>query len=326
LGPAAAFLFSGPAINVMAIFLTARVLGMDLGIARVLGAVSFAIVIGLIMGAVFRGDEEKREAAVMRLPDPPPAGRSLAKTAAFFATMLALVVFGGWVSPSQTVLVRSDGTRMRVAVLMETTELLRVQLEDPSGEWQEGEKLTIPVRQIVRREQSTPEGYEWAAAVHRKRWYAAFACLAAVLFMAGKWFQRDELREWMEQTWTFAKLIVPLLFVGVFITGFVGALIPDEIVAGWVGGDGFQANFVAALIGALWYFATLTEIPILEALLNLGMGRGPALALLLAGPTLSLPSMAVIYSIIGFRKTVMFVSLVIVLSAVAGTVFGWFFV
>ena len=106
----------------------------------------------------------------------------------------------------------------------------------------------------------------------------------------------------MDQTWSFAKSIIPLLFIGVFVTGFVGALIPEPVVAGLVGGDSFLANLAASLIGALWYFATLTEIPILEALLGLGMGRGPALSLLLAGPALSLPSIAVIYSVIGFRK------------------------
>jgi hypothetical protein len=144
--------------------------------------------------------------------------------------------------------------------------------------------------------------------------------------MVGTWFQREELSEWMGQTWSFAKSIIPLLFGGVFITGFVGALIPEEYVASWVGGDSFQANLVASMIGAMWYFATLTEIPILEALIGLGMGRGPALSLLLAGPALSLPSIAVIYSVVGFKKTAVFVFLTVMMSTLVGMVFGWFFV
>jgi uncharacterized protein len=326
LGPASAFLYSGPAINVMAIFLTARVLGYDLGIARIIGSVSFAVVIGLIMAAIFRRDEEKREAVVMQLPDPPPAKRNLIQTTIFFAAMIGFLVFSDWASPSQTIIEKSDGTKMQVAVLIETTEMVRVQIEESAGDLKKGTKLTIPVGEIVGREKATPEGYEWAETVYGNRWYAAFACLAATLLMIATWFEREELSEWMGQTWGFAKSIIPLLFGGVLVTGFVGALIPEKAVAAWVGGNSFQANFAASLIGALWYFATLTEIPILEALLGLGMGRGPALALLLAGPALSLPSIAVIYSVIGFKKTFVFCSLVVVLSAIVGMVFGWFFV
>jgi len=325
LGPASAFLYSGPAINVMAIFLTARVLGVELGLARVIGSIGFAVIIGLIMAAIFRGDEEKRQTAVMQLPDPPPAKRSLWQTFAFFAAMILFLVFSDWASPSQTVITKSDGTKLQVAVLIETTEMVRVQVEEPTGDLKKGQKLTIPVSEIVSREKATPEGYEWAEVVYRNRWWGAFACLAATLLMVGTWFDRGELQEWMGQTWGFAKSIIPLLFGGVFITGFVGALIPEELVARWVGGDSFGANLVAALIGAMWYFATLTEIPILEALRGLGMGSGPALSLLLAGPALSLPSIAVIYSVLGFKKTFTFCSLTVLMSAVAGMIFGWFF-
>jgi hypothetical protein len=326
LGPASAFLYSGPAINVMAIFLTARVLGYDLGIARVIGSVSFAVIIGVIMAAVFHKDEEKREAAVMQLPDPPPAKRSLLQTALFFAAMIGFLVFSDWANPSQTTIDKKDGTHLKVAVLLETTDMLRVQIEEPVGDLKTGMKLTVPKTEILKTAYATPEGYEWANWIYTHRWYFAFACLAATLLMIGGWFQREELTEWMGQTWGFAKSIVPLLFGGVFITGFVGALIPDEAVARWVGGDSFGANMVASVIGAMWYFATLTEIPILETLIGLGMGRGPALSLLLAGPALSLPSIAVIYTVIGFRKTAVFVLLTVVMSAVVGMVFGWFFV
>jgi len=326
LGPASAFLYSGPAINVMAIFLTARVLGYDLGIARVIGSVSFAVVIGVLMAAIFYKDEEKREAAAMELPDPPPARRTLLQTALFFASMIGFLVFSDWANPSQTTIEKTDGTPLKVSVLLETTEMLRVQIEEPVGPLKTGMKLTVPKSEIVRTDYATPQGYEWANWVYTHRWYFAFACLAATLAMIGGWFQREELTDWMDQTWGFAKSIVPLLFGGVFITGFVGALIPDEVVARWVGGDSLAANMVASVIGAMWYFATLTEIPILETLIGLGMGRGPALSLLLAGPALSLPSIAVIYSVIGFKKTAVFVSLTVVMSAVVGMVFGWFFV
>lgn len=326
LGPASAFLYSGPAINVMAIFLTARVLGADLGIARVIGSVVFAVVIGLIMAAVFRKDEQEREVALMQLPDPPPSRRSLWLTTAFIGSMIAFLVFSDWANPSMTTLERSDGTKMKVAVLLETTEMLRVQIEEPVAGFKKGQKLIIPKSEILSKEYTTPEGYEWANWIYVNRWYAAFAFLAATVFMTISWFDRTEINDWLGQTWDFAKSIIPLLFGGVFVTGFVGALIPEEWVASWVGGDSLQANLVASVIGAMWYFATLTEIPILEALRGLGMGRGPALALLLAGPALSLPSIAVIYSVIGFKKTAVFVILTVFMSAFVGMVFGWFFV
>ncbi len=326
LGPASAFLYSGPAINVMAIFLTARVLGYDLGIARVIGSIVFAVVIGVLMAAIFRKDEEKREAAALQLPDPPPARRSLLQTALFFAAMIGFLVFSDWANPSQTTIEKTDGTHLKVAVLLETTEMLRVQIEEPVGTLKTGMKLTVPKSEIAKTDYATPEGYEWANWIYTHRWYFAFACLAATLAMIGAWFQREELGEWMDQTWGFAKSIIPLLFGGVFVTGFVGALIPEEVVARWVGGDSITANLVASVIGAMWYFATLTEIPILETLIGLGMGRGPALSLLLAGPALSLPSIAVIYSVIGFRKTAVFILLTVVMSAMVGMVFGWFIV
>jgi uncharacterized membrane protein YraQ (UPF0718 family) len=326
LGPASAFLYSGPAINVMAIFLTARVLGYDLGIARLVGSIVFAVVIGLIMAAIFRQDEDKRTAAAMQLPDPPPAKRSLWQTSLFFVVMIAFLVFSDWANPSHTVIYKKDGTRLEVAVLLETTDALRVQIEQPVGKWKKGAKEDLAKDDIERTERSAPPNYQWAVWVYDHRWYFAGACFLATLAMIGMWFERDELSDWMDQTWSFSKSIVPLLFGGVLVTGFVGALIPEEMVAGWVGGDSLRANLVASVIGAMWYFATLTEIPILEALLGLGMGRGPALTLLLAGPALSLPSIAVIYSVVGFKKTAVFVLLTIVMSALVGMIFGWFFV
>ncbi len=326
LGPAAAFLYSGPAINVMAIFLTARVLGFDLGIARIIGSIVFAIVIGLIMAVIFRKDEEDRTAAVMQLPDPPPAKRKLWQTTLFFVCMITFLVFSDWASPSQTLIEKTDGTHMHVTVLIRTAEVYRVQLEEPFGDHKKGAKIMVNISDIASEEDHTAEGYEWVAWVFHHRWYFAGGFFLAVLAMVWRWFDREKLTEWMDQTWSFSKSIIPLLFGGVLVTGFVGALIPEHIVASWVGGDSFRSNFVASIIGGMWYFATLTEIPILEALLGLGMGRGPALALLLAGPALSLPSIAVIYSVIGFKKTLTFVVLTVIMSTFVGMIFGWFFV
>lgn len=326
LGPASAFLYAGPAINVMAIFLTARVLGYDLGIARVVGSIAFAVVIGLIMAVIFRKDEEKRTEAVMQLPDPPPARRRFWQTALFFVCMIAFLVFSDWASPSQTIIDTRDGRHMHVAVLQKTSGTYRVQLEEPLGDLRKGAKITLAIADIANEEAWTPENYQWAAWIYCHRWYFAGACLLAVLVMVWRWFDREELAEWMGQTWSFSKSIIPLLFGGVLVTGFVGALIPEDIVARWVGGNGLGANLVASMIGAMWYFATLTEIPILEALLGLGMGRGPALALLLAGPALSLPSIAVIYSVIGLKKTFTFCLLTVIMSTLVGMIFGWFFV
>jgi len=326
LGPAAAFLYSGPAINVMAIFLTARVLGFDLGVARIVGAIGFAVVIGLFMSFIFRKDEEDRTAAVMQLPEPPPANRNLWQTALFFVAMIASLVFSDWANPSQTIIEKTDGTEMKVSVLIRAEDTLQVQLEEPVGDLRKGQKIFLDTHEIASERDHTPEGYRWVAWVHHHRWYFTGALYLAVAAMAFGWFDREELGEWMGQTWSFSKTIIPLLFGGVLATGFIGALIPEEIVAGWVGGDSFRANLIASMIGGMWYFATLTEIPILEALIGLGMGRGPALALLLAGPALSLPSIAVIYSVVGFKKTAAFVALTVIMSTIAGMVFGWYFV
>jgi len=326
LGPAAAFLYSGPAINVMAIFLTARVLGFELGIARIIGSIVFAVVIGLIMALIFRKDEEVRTAAVMQLPDPPPAKRKMWQTALFFVCMITFLVFSDWANPSQTIIDKKDGTQMRVTVLIRTSEVYRVQLEEPLGDKKKGAKVMVNIADIASEKDHTAEGYEWVSWVFHHRWYFAGGFFLAVLAMSLSWFDREELGQWMDQTWIFSKSIIPLLFGGVLVTGFVGALIPEEVVASWVGDESLKSNLIASMIGGLWYFATLTEIPILEALIGLGMGRGPALSLLLAGPALSLPSILVIYSVIGLKKTAAFVVLTIIMSTMVGMIFGAFFV
>lgn len=270
LGPATAFLYSGPAINVMAIFLSARVLGLEIGVARVIGAVVFAVVIGLLMSLFFRSGEQKRVEAAA-LPEPPSDTRPLWKTALFFGAMILFLVFADWF----------DTTGV-------TTD------PDPG----------------------------FSQTIHGIKWYLAGSVGLVILIMVWRWFTRDEVKEWMQATWDFGLMIVPLLFGGVFVTGFIGGLLPEETVATLVGGNSLGSNIIASFVGMIWYFATLTEIPIVEMLTRLGMGSGPALALLLAGPALSLPSILVIYRVIGARKTAVFSLLTVVMSTAVGFAFG----
>lgn len=280
LGPASAFLYSGPAINVLAMILTARVLGLELGVARVVGAIVFAVVIGLLMAVIFREEEEARAA---NGPDPFAAagaaasggGRHGWQDALFLGAMVAVLVFANWGAPNEA-----------------------------SG---------------------------FFAAVWRVHWHLAAAGLAAVVFMMVRWYVRDELIAWALGSWEFAKQILPLLLGGVLVAGWLmgrpghdSGLLPDAWVSGALGGNSLFANLFAAVAGAFMYFATLTEIPILQGLLGSGMGKGPALALLLAGPALSLPSMIVIRSYLGTKKTVVYVALVVGMSTVTGLVFGAF--
>jgi uncharacterized membrane protein YraQ (UPF0718 family) len=338
LGPAAAFLYSGPAINVMAIFLTARVLGFDLGIARVIGAIGFAVVIGLLMAWIFRREESNRLRIFASLPQSAQPRRRLWQTSAFLGAMILFLVFSDWSDPSRTRVEFAPGTKiilldgslrelkttgpLTVAMLQETASTYRMQIQQQIPELSKGMKFDVEKSYVLRTAQDTPPGYEWVAWVYRNRWYFAGGFLVLTLLMAFSWFEKVELQGWLLETWTFARQIIPLLFLGVFITGFVGTLLPERWVGSLVGENSFLANLVASVIGAAWYFATLTEIPILEALIALGMGKGPALALLLAGPALSIPSIAVIYSVWGLRKTAVFVFLVVVMSTCAGMIFG----
>ncbi len=317
LGPASAFLYSGPAINVMAIFLSARVLGLEIGLARAFFSIGFAFVIGLIMAAIFRRAETKRAEIAMAMPEAPKSARSLLKTTLFFAGMILFLVFSDWYNTNDVTIAMNDGSVISANVRYSTKDALDIQEYDPQGH------LKPDVRRLGKsdiRELKPVPGFTMT--VHRFKWHLAGFMGLAVLIMTWKWFSRDEIKEWMQSTWGFAKMIVPLLFGGVFITGFISALIPEKYVAGLVGGNSVSSNLIASVVGAMWYFATLTEIPITETLMRLGMGKGPALALLLAGPALSVPSMFVIYKIIGFRKTAVFVGLVVVMSTVTGLIFG----
>ncbi len=277
LGPASAFLYSGPAINVMAIILTAQILGFELGIARALAAVLFSLLIGLMMALLFRKEESARSTAGTVQILESLGGRRPGQDALSFAAMLALLIFANWAEP-------------RVG-----------------------------------------SGAFWSA-IHSAKWGLTGLSLLLLFFVLWRWFERDELEEWVESSWDFAKQIMPLLFAGVLVAGFLlggpdggQGLIPQRWVSEMVGENSLSANLFASVAGALMYFATLTEVPILKGLLNAGMDQGPALALLLAGPALSLPNMLVIHSVLGVRKTLAFSGLVVLLSSTAGLMYGSLF-
>jgi hypothetical protein len=279
LGPATAFLYSGPAINVLAVILTARVLGPQLGLGRAIGAVLFAVVVGASMAALFRREEAERRrdgadpfAAAAAAAHGPRQGW---QDVAFLGTMIAVLVFANWGEPSRAV--------------------------------------------------------GFFAAVYAIHWPLTAVLLVALCWMMSRWYSREELRQWVHATWGFAKQITPLLLGGILVSGWLmgrpgvdAGLVPSSWVEGVVGGNSPGANLRASVAGALMYFATLTEVPILQTLLGSGMGRGPALALLLAGPALSLPSMLVINSYLGFRKTAAYVSLVVAMATVTGWLYGAF--
>jgi uncharacterized protein len=316
LGPASAFLYSGPAINIMAIFLSARVLGFDIGIARAVGAIGFAFAIGLSMAFIFKSSEKARSNAAMAAPPPHPA-RPIWKTGSYFLCMILFLVFSDWYNTNVATLTLRGGASMKVSIEYATQDFLEVKPFAPDG------KMTLDRVRIDRKDISAtaPED-NFVMRVHSVKWYLAGLMLMAILAMLKRWFTRDEIRDWMKATWDFGMMIIPLLFGGVFVTGFIGGILPEKAVAAFVGGNGFVSNLVASVIGALWYFATLTEIPITEMLMRLGMGKGPALALLLAGPALSLPSILVINKVIGGRKTFAFCLLTVIFSTIVGYLFG----
>ena len=321
LGPASAFLYSGPAINVLAIFLSARVLGFSIGVGRVIGAVTFSVVIGLLMAAVFRRGEQAKAEAALQMPEPEKPHRHIGKTALYLACMVLFLVFSDWFNPGNVVVKTNDGRAFKAVVIHETKDAIRFQLEQDLGSEKSGDKIELPKTEIAEMQ----ERRTWVLAVYHIRWYLAGLMGLAVVIMAWRWFERDEIREWMHNTWEFTKLLVPLLYGGVFVVGFVSVLLPEKQVAQWVGDNSLGANLVASVIGTFWYFATLTEIPITQALMKLGMHNGPVLALLLAGPALSLPNILVIRKVIGDLKTLVFIVLVVVMSTIVGMFFGAFF-
>lgn len=318
LGPAVCFLYAGPAINVLAIFLTARVLGWPLGVARVVGAVVFGIVIGLLMAVMFRRSEEDRNQATLAMPAPPAAKHRLWQKASLLAAMLAFLVFSDWFNPGDKHVQLADGTRFDATLQYETGASYDLRLREAVLGHRPLEVVRLAKTDIARIEDVD----NWVTRIHHNRWYLAGLMGLLVAVMSLMWLDRSDLRQWMGHTWEFSKLLVPLLFGGVLVVGFLGALIPERQVSSLVGDNSLLSNLVASVIGCLFYFATLTEVPILEALMRNGMASGPALALLIAGPALSVPSILVIRSILGNKKTFVFVALVVLMATVAGMGYG----
>ena len=251
LGPAIAFLYSGPAINVLAIVYSARLLGYDIGAARAIGAILFSVGIGLIMAFIYRKEESQKDASAFAALAADLEGKKLWQQIIYFGTMVGILVSAA-----------------------------------------------------------------------SKQWIATGILLAILAVILWRWFKKGELVLWMKETLHFVRLILPWLLIGVFIAGILKVAIPDSVVTDYVGGNSLLANFIASFLGALMYFATLTEVPIVRAFMDLGMGKGPALALLLAGPALSLPAMLVLRSIMGTKKTLTYVALVVVMATFTGYIFG----
>ena len=316
LGPAIAFLYSGPAINILAIVLTARILGLPLGIGRAVGAVVFSVVIGLLMHFFFRKEEEAKAQAALHMPTP-EVERPLWQTAVHFAVMVLILIFATWGQPAEPV----GFFNAVYGIKWYLTGLAAIALGVLLVAWfrVHPAKITIAAAIVLGLALAFPNQPLVSFSV---------GIVAFTLLLTST---RGQTETWFLATWDFAKQIMPLLFAGVLVAGLLlgrpggEGLIPSGWVTSLVGGNSLGANLFAAVAGAFMYFATLTEVPILQGLLNAGMGQGPALALLLAGPALSLPNMLVIRSVMGTQKTVAFVSLVIVMSTITGIIFGYFY-
>jgi uncharacterized membrane protein YraQ (UPF0718 family) len=313
LGPATAFLYSGPAINALAIILTAKVLGLQFGVARAVGAVGFSLVIGVLMQRLFRREERARAVKLASVPTP-PAARPLWQTATFFGLMVAILVVANWGRPDAT----SGLFAAIFAAKWRITSGAGVALGVVLWRW-----FALPASRIALAVVAT------AASALALPAHPQLAVVVAIAGLAWSTAGREgEAGEWFSQSWDNAKQILPLLIGGVLIAGLLlgrpghEGLIPGEWIARSVGGNSLAANAFSAVAGALMYFATLTEVPILQGLIGSGMGNGPALALLLAGPALSLPSMIVINSVMGPKKTAAYVGLVVLLSTLAGWSYG----
>lgn len=273
IGPATAFLYSGPAINVLAIIMTARILGFELGIARAIGAIVFSVVIGFSMHLIFNKEDQNRETDESFFDNDVKEERSLLQNIIYFSLMVCFLIFANWAKPGN----------------------------GEQGLWN---------------------------IIYGIKWYLSIITLMLLGGILIKWFKKDELSRWVLSSINFANQILPLLFIGVLLAGLLlgrpgqEGLIPSRIIAVSVGGNSILSNFYASIVGAFMYFATLTEVPILQGLIGAGMGKGPALALLLAGPALSLPNMLVIRGVLGTKKTVVYVSLVVVMATISGILFG----
>jgi len=331
LGPAIAFLYSGPAINILAIILTARILGFEMGVARTIGAISFSVIIGLIMAFIYRKEEKVKKEEQMNIA-PLPEKRPMWQTSMHFFTLVLILVFANWGSPSE-----GDTSStwyyiwhfkwyitgfFSMVLCYSLIKILKIKWQ-----WVLGAVLVTLLSVFLSN-----------TLIDSARVRPLVPVLVgiiglAVITLSDK--NDEENRSWTLATWDFAKQILPLLAIGVVISGFLlgsthdgktmAGIIPNEWISALVGGNSIFSNFFASFVGAFMYFATLTEVPILQGLIASGMGKGPALALLLAGPSLSLPNMLVIKGIIGTQKTAVYVSLVIVMATFSGLIYGSIF-
>ncbi len=328
LGPAIAFLYSGPAINILAIILTARILGFEMGVARIIGAVSFAVIIGVIMSLIYRKEEKAKKEEQMFL-EAPPEKRPMWQTSLHFFTLVLILVFANWGAPSagdtsgawyfiwayKWYITAFFGLILAYSLIY----ILKIKWQ-----WVAGAVILTAIAAFL--SFSVIENLKLRPMVPM---VVAIASLSMITLLDKK---DPENKEWTLSTWDFAKQILPLLAIGVVTAGFllgsthdgksIAGVIPNEWISALVGGNSLFSNLFASVVGAFMYFATLTEVPIVQGLLASGMGKGPALALLLAGPSLSLPNMLVIRKIMGTQKTVVYVGLVVVMATITGLIFG----
>ena len=269
IGPATAFLYAGPAINVLAISYTATALGYDIGLARALGAVILAIVVGLVMATVFGKEEQNQEKKN-------------------FATLeTSREERPKWVVPLFLIAL--------VGILVSATA---------------SKKLAPGLDDV------------WFLVVKMSLIYSFTLVIA---FLLVYYFPKDEVTDWGIETWDLTKKIFPVLVIGTFFVGVIGVFLPPESFENYLGGNSLSACFIGAVIGAILYMPTLLEVPIIGDTFGYNdgvMGGGPALALLLAGPSISLPSLIVINRVLGVKKTAVYAATVIILSTLAGYVYG----
>ena len=328
LGPAITFLYSGPAINILAIILTARILGFEMGVARVIGAVSFSVIIGILMSLIYRKEEKVKREEQMNIV-PPPEKRPMWQTSLHFFTLVLILVFANWGKPAE-----GDTTStwysiwhykwwitgfFSIVLGYSLIKILKIKWQ-----WVLGAAIVTIVTILI--SNSLIESDKLRPLVPMLVGIIALSVITILDKVD------EENKAWTIATWDFAKQILPLLAIGVVTAGFllgsthdgktIAGVIPNEWISALVGGNSIFSNFFASVVGAFMYFATLTEVPILQGLIASGMGKGPALALLLAGPSLSLPNMLVIRGVIGTQKTVVYVSLVIVMATITGIIYG----
>ncbi len=328
LGPAVAFLYSGPAINILAIILTARILGFEMGVARVIGAVTFSVIIGIVMSLIYRKEEKIKREEQMNI-QLPPEKRPMWQTSFHFFTLVLILVFANWGSPES-----SDTSStwyyiwaykwyitgfFSLMLCFSLIYILKIK-------WQWVLFAAIGTTSSAFLATTFIENAKLAPLVPM---IIGIASLSIITLFDKK--DADN-KEWTIATWGFAKQILPLLAIGVVTAGFllgsthdgqtIAGVIPNEWIQWLVGGNSIFSNFFASIVGAFMYFATLTEVPILQGLIASGMGKGPALALLLAGPSLSLPNMLVIRGVMGNKKTLVYISLVVIMATFSGMIYG----